>query len=92
MDGQTDKWSDKYLLNIQGQALTPWWEFESDNDDDLKKKISQNVSKTFKSNSVDVHITGPFRNNNSWWRRQLQWWWLYQQNIPFWNNCLILHT
>ncbi len=32
---------------------------------DSKKKISKNAAKTFKSNSVDVHINGPFCNNNS---------------------------
>ncbi len=46
-----------------------------DIDGDLEKKISQNVSKTFKSNSVDVHITGPFRNDMSRWRRWWRWRW-----------------
>jgi hypothetical protein len=32
---------------------------------DLKKKISDNVAKTFKSNSVHVHITGPLLINKS---------------------------
>jgi hypothetical protein len=32
---------------------------------DLKKKISDNVANTFKSNSVHVHITGPFCNKIS---------------------------
>jgi hypothetical protein len=31
-----------------------WWVFE--------EEISNNVAKTLKSNSVHVHITGPFRN------------------------------
>jgi hypothetical protein len=44
-----------------------------DNDGDLKKKNSQNVSKTFKLNLVDVHITGPFRNNKSPWRCRWRW-------------------
>jgi hypothetical protein len=49
--------------------------FKPNNYGDLKKNISQNVLKTFNSNSVDVHITGPFRNDKFWWRWQWQWQW-----------------
>jgi hypothetical protein len=32
----------------------------------LKKTISENVAKAIKSNSMDIHITGPFSNKKNW--------------------------
>ena len=36
--------------------------FASINGDDLKKEVSKNVKSSMKTNTVDIYITGPFRN------------------------------
>jgi hypothetical protein len=60
----------------------------------LKKKISRNVSKTFNQTwlmytSLDHSVTTSVGGGGGGGGAVVRWWWRYQQNIPFWNDCLV---